>query len=310
MEVGSVLVDPHLLTHSRRLRILSRRMDEARSKELLDSRVAKAKVVALNKDIARYAKEKNLQRALECFHFAVSNQTANSHTYSAMINAFVRCGQIEQAFEIYETLKSNSTSVRLDVISCTTIMKGFCGQGDIQSSKRVIQDMLSARPKVIPNIRTINTFLRGCVLAGALQEAEEIFPRIQHEFNVTPDISSWEYLVTLLCQGLAIDKILPIIGRLRNDKSLSGGVAAMCVNLSRAAAILTELKICRKYLTLASQLLEDDEELQLSVSPESLTEPVKLSLKQSTGGKQAWKQNDPDDARAQSLEVDSPYSHQ
>ena len=281
-----------------------------KTSEPFDSRVAKAKTVALNRDIAKYAKEKNLLRAQECYNLAVSSGMANSHTFSAIINAYVRCGQIEEAFEVYQSLKSNSAGVKLDVISCTTMMKGFCGQGNIQASKGIIVDMLGARPKITPNVRSINTFLRGCVLTGALREAEEIFPRIQHEFNVAPDISSWEYLVTLLSQGLAIDKILPIIGRLKSDKSVSGGVAAMCVNLSRAAALLTELKICRKYLSLDAQLLDEDEEIQVvsnstktSLSAAS-SAPVKSSQQLTMGGKQAWRQVDPDDARAQSLEVE------
>jgi pentatricopeptide repeat protein len=283
---------------------------DATESEPFDARVAKAKTVALNKDIAKFAREKNLLKAQEYYNLAVSSGMANSHTYSAIINAYVRCGQIEEAFEVYQSLKSNPSRVRrLDVISCTTMMKGFCGQGNIQASKGIIADMLSSQPKIVPNVRSINTFLRGCVLTGALREAEDIFPRIQQEFKIAPDISSWEYLVTLLSQGLAIDKILPIIGRLRNDKSLSGGVAAMCVNLSRAAALLTELKICRKYLSLATQLLEEDEEIQLvsNSTKSSLSTPssahVKSSQQQTMGGKQAWKQVDPDDARAQSLEV-------
>lgn len=276
--------------------------------ETFDTKVTKAKIVALNKEIAKYAKEKNLFRAQECFNMAESTGAANSHTYAAIINAYVRCGYIDQAYRVYESLKSNSLRIPLDVISCTTMMKGFCGAGDIQAARQIFDDMIQSRPKVKPNIRTINTFLRGCVLTGSLPLAEEIFPRINHEFQLTPDISSWEYLVTLLAQALVIDKILPIIGRLRSDNTLSGGVASMCVNLSRAAALLTEFKLCRKYLSLAAQLLENEENLQQSNCLEFVPSQDQANQKESTGGKQAWKQNDPDDARAQSLEVNYTIS--
>ena len=283
-------------------------------------KVLKAKVVALNNDISKCAKQKDLDRAVEYFESAVLSGWANSHTYAAIINAYVRCGEIEEATRIYDSLKNLSASsittntsnrVKIDVISCTTLMKGYCSGGDLNQAKKILNDMLTASPKIIPNIRTINTFLRGCVLVGALQDAEEIFPRIQHEFSLTPDISSWEYLVILLSQGLLLDKVFPIIGRLRNEKSLSGGVAAMCVNLSRAAAILYEIKTCRRYLSLASKLLQDDEELQLELNITSIThlsnqditeEKGKNNQKQTIGGKQAWR-NDLEDARTQSLEV-------
>lgn len=273
-----------------------------RTAENFDSRVAKAKIVALNKDIAKFAKEKNLTRAQECFQIAVSSGSPNSHTFAAMINAYVRCGQVDEAYAIYESLRLKSHRVPLDVISCTTMMKGFCGVGKIDTALKILDDMIGAKPKVMPNIRTINTFLRGCVFAGSLKLAEEIFPRINHEFRLTPDISSWEYLVTLLSQGLVIDKILPIIGRLRNDNTISGGVAAMCINLSRAAAVLTEFKIGRRYLSLATQLLESEEKNSTSNSC-VLSPEFENAQKETRGGKQSWKHMDPDDARAQSLEV-------
>mmetsp|Transcript_16942 Transcript_16942/g.25562 ORF Transcript_16942/g.25562 Transcript_16942/m.25562 type:complete len:749 (+) Transcript_16942:52-2298(+) len=283
------------------------------SSDSFTARIDRTKAVALNKDIARYAKQKELIRAKEGFQLAVSNGWANTHTYSAAINAHVRCGDISGAQHIYNSMK-NTKGIRLDVVSCTTMMKGFGSIGRMDCCQKIIDDMSKSNPKVLPNIRTINTFLRGCVYSGSVAEGEAMLHRMQHEFQVAPDISTWEYVVTLLCQGMLLDRALPIVGRLRGDKSLSSGVGAMYVNLSRAFALIGDGKNCRKSLKLAGESLNTDEEIQMAVEigadgeqsgSESEDEDghMGISTKEAVGGKRAWKAGEDDDARAQSLEV-------
>jgi pentatricopeptide repeat protein len=147
------------------------------------------KAVALNKDIALHATRKELTEAMILFDKAVTNGWANSHTYSgiyllqhlillpnpfiqsytysAAINANIRCGDISGASRLFKKLRdTKGRGLKMDVITCTTMMKGYTSIGDIASSLKLFQDMSSANPRVIPNIRTINTFLRGCVTTG------------------------------------------------------------------------------------------------------------------------------------------------
>jgi pentatricopeptide repeat protein len=281
-----------------------------------EARVERAKAVSLNKEIAKFARQKDLTSAKESFQTALTNGGTNSHTFSAIINAHVRCGDIVGAKAMYALLKKTK-NVRIDVVSCTTLMKGFGSVGDLDSCDDIMRDMLKANPPIAPNIRTINTYLRGCLWCGGIQSGERMFARMQSEFHITPDISSWEYIVAMLCQTLSLDKALPMIGRLKGDASVSGGVGAMCINLARAAALLGELKICRKALKQAVDCLNTDEELQMaaetgdgeaSEEEESGSDDdgaAKGALKQARptlGGKQAWKVEE-NDARAQSLEV-------
>lgn len=98
--------------------------------------------------------------------------------------------------------------------------------------------MTTRSPIVAPNIRTINTLLRGihllisfsalisivqfacaivgCVQSGDVVNAEILFTLAQKEFHVEFDMSSWEYLVSLQCQALRLDKVLPLMGRLKD----------------------------------------------------------------------------------------------
>lgn len=165
--------------------------------------VGKLKVVEINNKIAQHANRKELAESVRAFQESVENGWANSYTYAAILNAYVRCGDMEGAKTIFQDLKTSS-KIPLDVISCTTMMKGFCQAGDIASALNVFTAMDTAKPPVVPNIRTMNTFFRGCLLSGTLNKGDEMFTRMQKIYHLSPDISTWEYIVAMLCQGCAL----------------------------------------------------------------------------------------------------------
>ncbi|CAE7507401.1 trmB [Symbiodinium microadriaticum] len=182
----------------------------------------------------------------------------------------------------------------------------------------IIRDMVKSNPPISPNIRSVNTYFRGCLMTGSVCGAERMLARMQSDFRVPPDISSWEYVVALLCQALLLDKALPMIGRLKGDRSNSGGVGAMFVNLARAGALLGELKACKKALKQAEECLNADEELQMAEEADAAVDDEGSDYdsgsseagddtgnsehsRATLGGKRAWKLEE-DDARAQSLE--------
>jgi pentatricopeptide repeat protein len=282
----------------------------------LEDRVERAKSVALNKEISAYARQKNLTGAMESFRTAQEKGWLNTHTFSGIINAHIRCGDVEGAESMFRLLQ-RTKGVRMDVISCTTMLKGYSSVGNIAAARQLMEDMFAANPKVMPNVRTVNTFLRGCLLAGSVQESETMLAHCQRTFALTPDASTWEYVVTLLCQGLRVDKAAPLVGRLRGDASLSlgGGVRGMLVSLARACALLGEDKTCLRALRGATELLEKEEaedvrdELRDELEDEDEDEEQGRGEREVTGGKRAWKTRNTEEegeeatAREQSLEV-------
>jgi pentatricopeptide repeat protein len=60
--------------------------------------------------------------------------------------------------------------------------------------------MTTRKPLITPNIRTINTILRGCVQTGEIELAENLFSSTLKDFKLICDVSSVEYLFYLLCQ--------------------------------------------------------------------------------------------------------------
>jgi len=272
-------------------------------------------IVSTNNEITKHARRKELYQAMKLYENVYSQGYANSHTFSSAINANVRCGNIEGAEKVFEQMKSTK-GIKLDVISCTTLMKGYCSEGNITNSLKLFKDMDNRN--LLPNVRTINTFLRGCVMTGNIDEADNIIVKMQKDYKITPDVSSWEYLLTLQCQSLRLDKALPIIGRLKSDSNMIWGLGAMNVSIARAASILGEWKICTKALQSAKDSFKKEEELELIEKQNEFIKnnddfddidyndkTIKSNGKQEvTGGKKAWN-NDKIDSqnRMESLEL-------
>ena len=199
----------------------------------------RSEAVALNKEIAQHASRKQLTEAMALFEKAASLGWANSHTYAAAINANIRCGNVSGAAGLFEKLRKTK-GLKIDVITCTTMLKGFCSEGDIGRSLQLFEEMDKTNPRVVPNIRTINTFLRGCVNTGDIENANKMIAKTQKEYLLAPDVSTWEYLVTLLCQGLMLDKATPIVGRLQSDVTMAADLGGMNVVIAKAASLSGE----------------------------------------------------------------------
>jgi len=290
------------------------------------------KINTINKEIAVHAARKELAQAMLLFEDAHIKGWANAHTYAGAINCNVRCGQLPAALRLLDRLRKHGKGIKADVIHYTTILKGYCELGDMSAATQVLHDMHLRR--VMPNVRTINTYLRGCVQTGATAAADKVIAEMQKEYGSSPDVSSWEYLIALLSQGLKLDKCLPIIGRLKSDDTMSTGMASMHAHVARSAAILGEKKTSRKCISFAKESLTKDE-LRVNVIGETSAGSAGVGVGdndadeecgedgdvdmngtttgtaiagasagahiEATGGKRAWREGTVGDSRAQSL---------
>ena len=280
---------------------------------------------ALNTELIRCADRKDMERASRLYHEALSCDIANAHTFASYMNCCVRCGDYDQAIGIYNELKVSKSKkknqvqtsnlsfrkVKLNIIHVTTIVKAYCEIGNIVCATEVIDEMSTRN--IIPNIRTLNTYLRGCMQIGAVNEAEVMFNRMQKVHNVVPDVSAWEYLVSLLSQNLSLNKILPIIGRLKQNNEMDCGMVSMNLNISQAAVLLGDIKLARRCLNTASKYLESNtsseckEATTIVKNKQIVSEAEKRGHEEVKviGGKRGWVKTDPSKIDSHSRRLDS-----
>ena len=137
---------------------------------LVATAMAREAVVRANQQISQHAQRKQLQQALSIFEGLVEGGQANSHSYAAMVNAHVRCGDVDGAAKCVAAMKA--AGLRPCVVTYTSLLKGYC-VNQLDEAWRVLKEMTASR--VFPNVRTVNTFLRGCLIAGDVDRGFEAF---------------------------------------------------------------------------------------------------------------------------------------
>lgn len=268
-------------------------------------RTDRSEVIKRNNEISRLSSRKDLRGCQRLYDKAVRELGgANTHTYCAMINAYILCGDMDGAVKVFADLKSRKFEP--DVVSYTTMIKGYCQlANNIESAVQLFEEMIliSSRKgtKILPNIRTVNTILRGCVHNGKVSVAEKIFKDLK-VIEVIPDTSSWEYMILLHSQHLNLEKLLPMAGRIPTTLSVLS-LASIHANIARVASILGEWRVCRKFIKSAEAYVAscDDNVVKQESTSEDDGEDID-DVPNALGGKRRWKTKESDENREQSLQ--------
>lgn len=258
--------------------------------------------VKINKSIATFAARKQLEEAVHAFNRAKERGLANTHTYAATINAYVRCGNTDEAEKLLQSMET------IDIVSYTTVIKGLCNDGRLHDGLDLVGKMTANN--VLPNVRTANTLLRGCILLGQVSQAVNVLYNMEKKWGVSPDASSWEYVVALLCRGMQIDAANTMVGRL---KQKSGNDNAVCNNpalylcICRCNAILGRWKAAAKAGNKALEFLREEEERDEAATAAESFDKINKSenpkLRRTAGGKRGWGSQATSHSRNESLKL-------
>eukprot|EP00940_MAST-03C_sp_MAST-3C-sp2_P000964 g964.t1 len=247
------------------------------------SRIRSDRVRKFNEELAVCASRKQLDKAIALFR---SFPSGNAHTHAIMINVFVRCGKVDRAETFLR--KMIEKGLQPGIVSYTSLLKGFCNPERVQKdptlrrSLRLVVQMLASKPPVVPNVRTCNTLLRGCLWVGNADVAENLIVRMRDEWNTKPDESSWEYLVTLLCQSLKLNRASRLARAI--SKALgpdSSAALTMWINVAESAALLDDRKLVNAALSEARKRLDAQDSDDRSRGTDA-------SESAGQGGKRGW----------------------
>jgi len=112
--------------------------------------------------IKGYGMEKDLGRALELFReMPAEGVPYNTITYNSMMDACVKCGDLSTAEGLLREITSGDSPLEPDLISFSTILKGYCHNGDLDKALQVLESM-KARGLRSDEL-VYNTLMDGCV---------------------------------------------------------------------------------------------------------------------------------------------------
>ena len=84
--------------------------------------------------IKGFSRARKLDKALEIFATMKENRCSrpNQITYNGLFNECVKCGKLDKASEIFDEMKSGH--IRPDLITFSTLIKGFCRAGNMRKA--------------------------------------------------------------------------------------------------------------------------------------------------------------------------------
>jgi tRNA (guanine-N7-)-methyltransferase len=185
----------------------------------------KVDIVPFNQRIANAAKDKNLSVALQQWEkIEELGGVPTPHTYCAMVNAFVRCGQLRKAEELVEKMEKcvtvNDSTREGYIITLTALLKGYFMSSAFERSHALFGKIMSASQGRVSS-RTLDTYLRGCLRTGAFEHGLSAYNSPRTEKSEMSGI----YAGKMLAIRLAVKSSCEVGGS--ND-------AALCVHIGCA----------------------------------------------------------------------------
>lgn len=234
----------------------------------------------LSSRLKQFSTQKNLSAALELYHSPTSQPILDEHHLCIVVDCCGRCGNIDLGQKLVDEWiqkgkKDNHRQQRrVNVHTKTALMKGYAHSGQIDRAEKIYLDMQRCEKGDKyqgPNVRTLNTLLRGCLWAavsidetggnqmnGGVVTADAVWPKGKSSKSVVPDTSSYEYYICLLSQALRCQdaqKILDEFMRAFDVNIRNQEKGGRCHYQSSDASILETLGISLFHLARAHAIL-------------------------------------------------------
>ena len=288
--------------------------------------------LSLSRQLKEFSSQKRLQDALDLYWDSSNDSIRDEHHACIVVDCCSRCGDSGEGEKIVTHLKESGADI--NVQTKTALLKGYVHSGLMEKATELYKEMKKMKHRRDrPNVRTLNTLLRGCLwtastvtntnsssknthsVYGGIITSEEIWPSEKCK-DIIPDSSSYEYSITLLCQAFRCDEAVSRILAMRNafemksektdqgeqftapDPSLLETLAVSFLSLSRAYAMLGKFAQAKRFAKSALDAVESFSQSQKHGDGQVVEE---INSKQ-RGGKRAWKSHD--DTQSNSRESD------
>jgi len=140
-----------------------------------------------------WAKENDSKKALSIFEqMRAERVPCNAVTYNCVIHACVRAGDMQGSLDLLREMKE-AGSVRPDKFTYSTIIKGYCGRGEIDLALYLFEEML--REKLAPDLVIYNTLLDGCVKTRNTAVCDELLEDMISRWRIFPNSYTLSILI-------------------------------------------------------------------------------------------------------------------
>lgn len=195
-------------------RAVKQNRKRARDAQTLLKRAMKVKDVKFfNRLIKDFGNDKQYGFAKEAFErVPKAGLTPNVYSYTNMLNAAVRVGEMDEMRRIWESMAN--AGVEANEVTYTVLVKGEAQNGNISRARSIMGEMIDSG--VEPNQRTYTTLLRNCVRYGDVDNAKRCLETME-ERSVAPDATACEYYIKTMCGELMVQQTMAFIRDIKRD---------------------------------------------------------------------------------------------
>ncbi|XP_061374926.1 pentatricopeptide repeat-containing protein At1g09900-like [Gastrolobium bilobum] len=132
----------------------------------------------------------DIRGAIHWFHKAkVFARGRCVFSLNAILGVLVRANRVNLAMAIYDQVVAEDV-VKPDVFTYTTMIRGFCKMGMVESAGKVFDEM-----RCEPNVITYNTMIHGFCKKGDMEGAKRVFNRLVESKSCEPDVVTFTTLI-------------------------------------------------------------------------------------------------------------------
>lgn len=129
---------------------------------------------------------------------------ANKITFNTILNAFAQGETMHRVPALLEDMKAANPPVEPDIVTYSTIVKGFCNAGYLDRALKVLGDMQASGVHA-PDEVMYNSLLGGCAKEQRPDEALELLNDMR-KYNVKPSNYTLSMLVKLMGRCKRLDQ--------------------------------------------------------------------------------------------------------
>lgn len=120
----------------------------------------------------------------------------NTITFNTILNAFAQCAAMDRVPALLEDMRSVTPPVEPDLVTYSTLVKGFCHNGDLDRGLKIWTDM-TANGKFAPDEVMYNSLLDGCAKEHRLDDALRLLDDMKQR-GVSPSNYTLSMLVKVM----------------------------------------------------------------------------------------------------------------
>merc|ERR1719463_644866 len=124
-------------------------------------------------------------------------------------DACAKCGAMHRVPDLLEDMKAARPRVEPDVITYSTIVKGYCNSGDVDKALQVLQEM-KRDGKHAPDEILYNSLLDGCAKQHRLEDALNLLDDMQ-DAGVVPSNFTLSILVKLMGRSRRLNQAFTMV---------------------------------------------------------------------------------------------------